>query len=180
MPLTWEPRSYVKALVDGVPGASYTRFKIYEDAADDYAIAKAGGYVRVVTQATSSISVLFLQPLCSLELVLVDCCIDFKCVCQHCFHFIICEELDRKPALMNVKLSQAHLIARPQVKIYIGHELVHSGNRDTQGLYNRCVSKISCRVTRGNDVYRGNDMYPMCINRPGIKPDANPKSCTSA
>jgi hypothetical protein len=43
-----EPRSYVKALVDGVPGASYTSFKIYEDAADDYAIAKAGGHVRVV------------------------------------------------------------------------------------------------------------------------------------
>ena len=38
----------MKALVDGVPGASYTGFKIYEDAADDYAIAKAGGYVRVV------------------------------------------------------------------------------------------------------------------------------------
>lgn len=35
-------------MVDGVPGASYTSFKIYEDAADDYAIAKAGGHVRVV------------------------------------------------------------------------------------------------------------------------------------
>lgn len=38
----------MKALVDGVSGACYTGFKIYEDAADDYAIAKAGGYVRVV------------------------------------------------------------------------------------------------------------------------------------
>jgi len=38
----------VKALVDRVPGASYTGFKTYEDAADDYAIAKAGGYVRAV------------------------------------------------------------------------------------------------------------------------------------
>jgi len=38
----------VKALVHGVSGASYTGFKTYESAADDYAIAKAGGYVRVV------------------------------------------------------------------------------------------------------------------------------------
>ena len=38
----------MKSLVDGIPGASYTSFKIYEDAADDYAIAKARGHVRVV------------------------------------------------------------------------------------------------------------------------------------
>ena len=38
----------MKALVDGVPGASYTGFRTYKDAADDYAIVKAGGYVRVV------------------------------------------------------------------------------------------------------------------------------------
>lgn len=38
----------MKSLVDGVPGVSYTSFRIYEDAADDYAIAKAGGHVRVV------------------------------------------------------------------------------------------------------------------------------------
>ena len=43
-----KPRSYVKSLIDGVSGASYSSFRIYEDAADDYAIAKAGGYVRVV------------------------------------------------------------------------------------------------------------------------------------
>jgi len=48
MPLTSEPRSYVKALVDSVPGCTYTGFKTYEDAANDYAIAKAGGLVRVV------------------------------------------------------------------------------------------------------------------------------------
>ena len=38
----------MKSLIDGVSGASYSSFRIYEDAADDYAIAKAGGYVRVV------------------------------------------------------------------------------------------------------------------------------------
>jgi hypothetical protein len=38
----------VKSLIDGVSGATYTSFKIYEDAADDYAIAKAGGHLRVV------------------------------------------------------------------------------------------------------------------------------------
>ena len=38
----------MKSLIDGVSGATYTSFKIYEDMANDYAIVKAGGHLRVV------------------------------------------------------------------------------------------------------------------------------------
>ena len=47
-PLTWTCRSYVKTLVDGVSGATFTGFKVYDDAVEDYFEAKAAGLVRVV------------------------------------------------------------------------------------------------------------------------------------
>ena len=47
-PLTWRFRSYVKTLVDGVSGATFTGFRIYDDAVEDYFEAKAAGLVRVV------------------------------------------------------------------------------------------------------------------------------------
>ena len=42
------PRSYVKTLVDGVSKATFTGFKVYDDAVEDYFEAKAAGLVRVV------------------------------------------------------------------------------------------------------------------------------------
>ena len=47
-PLTQTCRSYVKTLVDGVSGATFTGFKVYDDAVEDYFEAKAAGLVRVV------------------------------------------------------------------------------------------------------------------------------------
>ena len=44
------PRSYVKTLVDGVSKATFTGFKVYDDAVEDYFEAKAAGLVRVVRE----------------------------------------------------------------------------------------------------------------------------------
>ena len=149
-------RSYVKSLVDSIPGASYTSFKIYKDAADNYAIAKARGHVRVM----SWILVLFLWLLCSLELVLsllTDCHIYFKCVCPYSFTFSFVKTLTEnlRTELSNSTSNigyKAYLISRPMSKaLHHAWACVHSENRTIQSLYKRYMSRMSWWITRGKE-----------------------------